>query len=406
MQYFQRILRDGASALVSLDHTPKLDLSRPVIVHFSGYQTVDGVDPENLDINTRIIETHLGGAGIYDAPNAPQFFTLTYSRTNPETLTKAQKDNVNIRLLRLKDKNQIANSRAVQVNEYRKDAKNVSADAQAFVQDVLMPALHSESTLDDLSTIQRKLGNLTICSNSYGSIFSHEVGTALKAELLAKHAGTEEAIDTALQSVVNIAAPNVSRRDVPQAFTNIFMEGRGDPYRRFVQTPETLKAIGEKSTSLKEIAFIKAPLDQRSRNSQTFKSEEEQFLIKSMGKDALVLFTPVKRMNPREDDFGFVHQVGDERSFVHDADGHDPRLHMSPTSNERDVIGDMYGRILRNAVMRQTHTQHLDYVDNPITLIHSVSQPLTQPTPDTKVGERIGFRPLIQREASPAISTQ
>ncbi len=248
-----------------------MDLSRPTLFFFPGFQTMDDSIPlhpvtkkplnnqdsyTSLNLKSSVVESHLGNAADLYRQGKVNFYTLTYSPTRiiPKRIKNLLVDAYNvlapdvIKIRRTTPRSgklfDAASFMFFPEVYYREDAEH-------FVDQMILPAImRANGSFLPKDEIMEKFRNVTFAADSYGSTFAHQIGNYLKFCLTKnkKHPKgfPAEEVKEMLQQFVFIGGSNIVINDKPgqkNPFTGIYFEGRGDQFIAMARRLENMRSL-------------------------------------------------------------------------------------------------------------------------------------------------------------------
>lgn len=253
MQIYRRYPdQDGSTDIRKLSderlvgqNPPTLDLTKPTLFYFPGFQTVDNGTiynsnaEQSLNLKSSVIESHIRNVSDKYKDGSFNFVTLTYS---PERLlTPRMREKLNL------PEPTSRSGRLFDAATFMwRPKKYYRQDAQDFTDQMIMPAITKEDkSLKSKGEIADAFRNLTFFGDSYGSTFAHQVGNYLKYRLSNKqfpdHLSKTDA-DELIKNIVFIGASNIVKTDKDNRFSGIYFEGNND---KFIEMARKMRNIKE-----------------------------------------------------------------------------------------------------------------------------------------------------------------
>lgn len=226
-------------------HPPAVDLSKPTLFYFPGFQTVDNGTlynsnaEQSLNLKSSVIESHVDRAADKYRDGSFNFVTLTYS---PERLLSPR--------MRQKLNLPEPTSRSGRLFDAAtfmwRPKKYYRQDAQDFADQMIMPAItNDDKSLKPKEEIAKVFRNITFFGDSYGSTFAHQIGNYVKYRLSNKqfpdHLSKEDA-DELIKGIVFIGASNIVMTNKSNRFSGIYFEGNND---KFIEMARKMRNIKE-----------------------------------------------------------------------------------------------------------------------------------------------------------------
>lgn len=363
---------------------PSIDLSKPTLFYFPGFQTVDNGTiynsnaQESLNLKSSVIESHVAKAAEKYKSGQFNFVTLTYS---PERLLSER--------MRKKMGLPDATSRSGRLFDAAtfmwRPKKYYRQDAQDFTDRMIMPAiLNEDGSLKSKKEISRVFNNLTFVGDSYGSTFAHQVGNYLKYRL-SRHKDnpgrlSKDDADDVIKDIVFIGASNIVMTNKNNRFRGVYFEGNNDKFIEMARKLRNIKELvidnwrrgrsmpemieGPDNDDYQQIRHIQDNGAYITRNAEGFDinsihkdytptPEKSDVRLERVDKGIVVRFNVPEKYLVLLKDKNHGHIL----RYYENPERHQSYSYFYPVSAQRDHA-DLFGRILRNAVSFDPRNKH------------------------------------------------